>query len=62
MRIKAEDSMFCAYCDELIKGSSFVYDGEEYCSQECLLAAQEEIEGDIEKYEEDWEEEFGEYA
>ena len=54
--------MFCAYCDELIKGSSFVYDSEEYCSQECLMAAQDEIEGDLEKYKEDWEEEFGEYA
>jgi len=41
--------MFCAYCDELIKGRSFVYDGEEYCSRECLLAAKEEIEGDLDE-------------
>jgi len=56
--------MFCAYCDEIIKGSAFVYDGEEYCSEACMLAAhdEDEIQGDIEKYEEDWEEETEEYS
>jgi len=56
-----EAEMFCAYCDEFIKGRSFVYDGEEYCSRECLLAAKEEIEGDLEKYEENWQEEIDDY-
>ena len=51
-----EDLMFCSHCDELIKGSAFVYEDEEY-----LLAARDEIEGDLAKYEEDWEEEFEEY-
>ena len=56
-----EDLMFCSYCDELIKGSTYVYEDEEYCSKECLLAAKHGIEGDLAKYEEDWEEEFEEY-
>ena len=54
--------MFCAYCDEIIKGNAFVYDGEEYCSRECLTAACEEIEGEIDKYVEDWEEEYEEFS
>jgi len=53
--------MFCAYCDEIIKGKSFIYDDAEYCSQECLTAAIEEIEGEIEKYEEDWQEEYDDF-
>jgi hypothetical protein len=52
--------MFCAYCDEPIKGRSYVYGDEEYCSEECMLAAREEIEGNISDYEEDWEEEVDE--
>lgn len=52
--------MFCAYCDELIKGNSYIYDGEEYCSRECFLAAQNEIEGEIDKYREEWEQEIEE--
>ena len=54
--------MFCAYCEELIKGKAFIYDGEEYCSQACLEAAHEDIEGELDKYEEDWNEEFEEFA
>lgn len=53
--------MFCAYCDEIIKGKSFMYDDAEYCSRECLMAAIEELEGEIDKYEEDWEEEYEDY-
>lgn len=56
-----EDQMFCAYCDEIIKGKSFMYDDAEYCSRECLMAAIEELEGEIDKYEEDWEEEYEDY-
>jgi len=55
-----EELMFCAYCDELIKGNSYIYDGEEYCSRECFLAAQNEIEGEIDKYREEWEQEIEE--
>ena len=54
--------MFCSFCNELIKGSAFVYDGEEYCSQECLLADHEDLEGELDKYEENWEEEYEEFA
>lgn len=53
--------MFCAHCDEFIKGSSFIYEDEEYCSKECLLAAHGEVEGDLSKYEVDWEEELEEF-
>jgi len=56
-----EDSMFCSYCDELIKGNAFIYEGEEFCSKDCLIAARDDIEGDISKYQEDWEEEFEEF-
>lgn len=54
--------MFCAYCDEMITGKSFIYDGEEYCSRECLehakAEANEDLDDDvIEEDEEDWEEE-----
>jgi hypothetical protein len=53
--------MFCAYCDEMIAGKSFIFDGEEYCSRECLEAAKSEVEGDVEgidkETEENWEEE-----
>jgi len=56
-----EDLMFCSHCDELIKGSAYVCEDEEYCSKACLLAARDEIEGDLAKYEEDREEEFEEY-
>ncbi|MCD6161195.1 MAG: hypothetical protein J7K40_02135 [candidate division Zixibacteria bacterium] len=48
--------MFCSYCNEFINGNSFVYDDEEYCSKECLMAARDEIEGDLEKYMEEREE------
>jgi hypothetical protein len=58
----AEGLMFCAYCEEIIKSNAFIYDDEEYCSQECLLAAHDDIEGDLEKYEEDWEEELEEFS
>jgi hypothetical protein len=62
----SEVKMFCAFCDELIKGHAYVYDGEEYCSSECLSEAHEDdIEGDLDKYMEEWEEEleeFGEYS
>ena len=54
--------MFCSFCNELIKGSAFVYDGEEYCSRECLLEAHEDLEGELDKYEENWEEEYEEFA
>jgi uncharacterized protein YbbC (DUF1343 family) len=57
-----EALMFCAYCEEIIKGNAFVYDDEEYCSEECLLAAHEDIEGELDKYAEDWEEEIEEYS
>jgi hypothetical protein len=51
--------MFCAYCDEMIAGKSFIYDGEEYCSRECLehakAEANEDLDDDvIEEPEEEW--------
>jgi hypothetical protein len=54
--------MFCAYCDEMITGKSFIHDGEEYCSRECLEQAKAEIDENVEddvaeEPEETWEEE-----
>ena len=54
--------MFCAYCDELIKSNAYVYDGEEFCSAECLALAHDDIDGDLEKYAEEWEEEYEEFS
>jgi len=48
--------MFCAYCDEMITGKSFIFDGEEYCCKECLEAAKAEMEGDAEGLEDDTDE------
>ncbi len=50
--------MFCAYCDEMITGKSFIFDGEEYCSKECLEAAKAEMEGNVDEYDEDVDEEW----
>jgi hypothetical protein len=52
--------MFCAYCDEIIAGKSFIYDGEDYCSRKCLehAKAQANEDGDddvVEEPEEEWE-------
>jgi len=58
--------MFCAYCDEMITGKSFIYDGEEYCSRECLEQAKAEIDENLEEDaitepdDEKWEEETDE--
>jgi hypothetical protein len=54
--------MFCAYCDEMIAGKSFLYDGEEYCSKECLEHAKAQVTEDVDddgadEPEEEWEDE-----